>query len=289
MLPGFPQHFFLIGAMKAGTSSMYEHLAAHPAIYPASRKEPRFFANPGPSARDFSAYAALFAGRTTETWTFEASTAYTKYPMISGVPERIHAAFPEARMIYLLRDPVERICSAYLHNLAAGRERRSLEEAVFGDSPEYLSVSRYHLQVSQYLRVFPRQRILLLFFEAFIADVGGTLEQVARFLQLESGFDPVETTRRDNETAAKRVPGRSLDALTRLPGYSVLPWRVRRWTTERMTKPLPEKREILDTRLRARILEALDDDLVQLRQLLGCELSSWNLAPAPHGLAKTPD
>src|SRR5688572_3137697 len=103
------QHFFLIGAMKAGTSSMYEYLAAHPAIYAAPRKEPRLFAKPASEASDLSACAALFAGRTSETWAFEASTAYTKYPMISGVPERIHATFPDARLIYLIRDPIERI------------------------------------------------------------------------------------------------------------------------------------------------------------------------------------
>ena len=289
MLAAPQQHFFLIGAMKAGTSTMYEYLAAHPAIYPAPRKEPRVFSRPGSAASDLSACAELFAGRTSETWAFEASTAYTKHPMISGVPERIHAAFPDARMIYLIRDPIERICSAYLHNLAEGREQRSLEDAVFGGSPEYLSVSRYHLQISQYLRVFPREQILLLLFEDFVADVGATLDRVARFLDLETGFGPVIADRRSNETARKRAATPVLTALKKVPGYGGLPWRLRRWTSERMTRPLPAKSEILNARVRSRILEALDDDVTQLKELLGRDFSCWKFAPKRDTAATTPD
>ncbi len=283
------QHFFLIGAMKAGTSSMYEYLAAHPAIYAAPRKEPRLFAKPGSEASDLSACAALFAGRTSETWAFEASTAYTKYPMISGVPERIHATFPDARLIYLIRDPIERICSAYLHNLAEGRERRPLEEAVFEGSQEYLNVSRYHLQLSQYLRVFPHQQILVLLFEEFVADIEMTLGHVARFLELEPGFGTIAADRRSNETARKRAATPVLAALKRVPGYDRLPWKLRRWTSERMTRPLPAKSEILNARVRGRILEALDDDVAQLKELLGRDLSCWKLAPKRDTVITTTD
>lgn len=273
------RYFFLIGAMKAGTSSIYKHLAAHPCIYAAPRKEPRFFANPDPTENDVAAYAALFADRTSETWAFEASTAYTKYPMIPGVADRIHKALPDARFIYVIRDPVERICSAYLHNRAEGRERRSLDEALSDSAQEYLNVSRYHLQISQYLRVFPRDRLLVLVFEEFIADVDATLAEIARFLDLETGFSPVGRASRYNETSKKRAPMPILQPVFRLLNYRGLPWRIRHWASRPLTRRLPSKPHILNERLRRQILRELEGDLAQLRELLGRDLSCWNISP----------
>jgi hypothetical protein len=272
--------FFVIGAMKAGTSSIYKHLASHPSIYAAPRKEPRFFSNPCPTEYDVAAYKALFAGRTSESWAFEASTAYTKYPMIPGVADRIHNAFPDARVIYVIRDPVERICSAYLHNRAEGREQRSLEDAIWDSAQEYLNVSRYYLQISQYLRVFPRDRLLVLVFEEFIADVDATLAEVARFLDLESGFHPVGTASRYNETSKKRASLPIFQPLSRLLEHRAIPWRMRSWALRRLTRPLPSRRDILGPRLRNRILEELGTDLAQLKGFLGRDLNCWDLSCA---------
>lgn len=281
--------FFVIGAMKAGTSSIYKHLAAHPSIYAAPRKEPRFFSNPFPSEDDVAAYTALFAGRTSESWAFEASTAYTKYPMIPSVADRIHNAFPDARLIYVIRDPVERICSAYLHNRAEGREPRSLEDAIWDSAQEYLNVSRYHLQISQYLRLFPRDHLLILVFEEFIADADATLAKVARFLALESGFGPVGTPSRYNETAKKRAPLPIFMSLNRLLEHRGLPWRIRRWASRPLTRPLPSKRDILSAQLRNRILEELKPDLARLQGLLGRDLSCWDLpSRLVEGRTRTP-
>jgi hypothetical protein len=275
MLSG--RYFFLIGAMKAGTSSVYQHLAAHPSIYAAPRKEPRFFSNPSPTDRDVAAYEALFAGRTSEAWAFEASTAYTKYPMLPGVADRISAALPDARFIYVIRHPVERICSAYLHNRAEGRESRRLEEAIWDAAQEYLNVSRYHLQISQYMRVFPRDRLLVLVFEEFVADVDATLAQVATFLGLERAFDPVGTASQFNETAKKRAPLPGLGSLKHLLDHLGLPWRLRRWASRPLTRPLPSKSDVLDARLRARILDELSDDILLLEAFMGRRLHCWDL------------
>jgi Sulfotransferase family len=270
-----PRRFFLIGAMKAGTSTMYKYLADHPLIYATPRKEPKFFSKANPTAADVAAYAALFAGRTSEPWAFEASTAYTKFPMISGVPGRIHSAHPDARLIYMLRDPVERLCSAYLHNRAEGREQRPFEEAVFGGSQEYLNVSRYHLQLDQYVRMFPRDQILVLLFEDFVAEPDKTLADIARFLHLEPGFGPIGAARRYNETSKKRAPIAALRALRKMPGYRLLPARVKLWMSEPMTRTLPSKHDLLDDRLYRRLIEELAPDVSQLQKLLGREFNCW--------------
>jgi hypothetical protein len=278
MLPALSgRFFFLIGAMKAGTSSIYNHLAAHPSIYAAPRKEPRFFSNPHPTRDEVAAYRALFAGRTDEAWAFEASTAYTKYPMLPGVADRIYKVLPDARFIYVVRDPVERICSAYLHNCAEGREHRSLQDALWDASREYLNVSRYHMQISEYLRIFPRERLLVLVFEEFVADVDATLDRVARFLDLEDAFAPVGVASRYNETAKKRAPLPMLSPLRRTLEKSGLPWRVKSWAARPLTRSLPSKRDVLDAGLRRRILRELDTDIATLQDFLGRRLSCWNL------------
>lgn len=269
--------FFLIGAMKAGTSTLYKYLAAHPDIYGTPRKEPRFFAIPQPSAAETRAYAALYEGRTSEPWAFEASTAYTKYPMLPGVPERIHAAHPDALLIYMVRDPIERICSAYLHNRAEGREQRPFEEAVFAGSQEYLNVSKYHMQIERYLQLFPRERLLVLLFEDFVADPDGALDQIARFLRLERGFKEVGAARRYNETAKKRAPHAVFRLMRAAPAYRRLPARVKLWMSEQFTDPLPTKRGILDEATRRRLVDALELDVAQLRKFLQRDLTGWNV------------
>lgn len=264
--------------MKAGTSTLYKYLAAHPDIYATPRKEPRFFAIPQPSAAETNAYAALYDGRTSEPWAFEASTAYTKYPMLPGVPERIHAAHPDALLIYMIRDPIERICSAYLHNRAEGREQRPFEQAVFGGSQEYLNVSRYYLQIDRYLRVFPRERLLVLLFEDFVANPDAALDQIARFLRLERGFEQVGAAQRYNETSKKRVPRAGFRFLRAMPAYRALPARVKFWMSERFTDPLPAKRDILDEVMRRRLVGELGPDVEQLRTLLQRDLTGWNFS-----------
>jgi hypothetical protein len=273
--PGFGC-FFIIGAMKAGTGSLYHYLAGHPDIYASPVKEPKFFANPSPSDRELREYRALFDGRTTERWVFEASGAYSKHPHRNGVPERIQRMAPEARFIYVLRHPVERVFSAYTHNLAHGRERRPVRQAVVNDG--YLDVSRYHLQLDQYLKIFPRNRILVLLFEDLVTQRAETVHRVFRFLGLTEDVPLDSLDRHFNETSRKRAPGPVLRALSAIPGYRQAPWKVRRFCYERWSVPLPPRQALVDAALYNDLLDALADDIEQLKSLLGDDLQRWDLS-----------
>ena len=273
--PGFGC-FFIIGAMKAGTGSLYNYLAGHPDIYASPTKEPKFFAKPSPSGSEIRKYRALFEGRTTERWVFEASGAYSKYPHKDGVPARIQRMAPNARFIYLLRHPVERVFSAYAHNLAEGRERRPVRQAVFGNG--YLDVSRYHLQLQQYLKLFPRARILVLLFEDLVAERAETVRRVFRFLDLDEDVLLANLDRRFNETSRKRAPGPVLRAMAAVPGYPHLPWRLRNFCYERFSVPLPPRQALLDSGAYNELLEALKDDIEKLKSLLGDDLRQWDLS-----------
>jgi hypothetical protein len=275
--PGFGC-FFIIGAQKSGTTSLFHYLEGHPDLYASRRKEPRFFLRENPTRRQCEEYLALFAGRTSERWIFEASAGYTRYPRQSGVPLRMKRAAPNARFVYLLRHPVERVFSAYGHNLAHGRERRTLDEALADDRFGYLDTSRYYLQLQQYLECFPRERILVLFFENLVKRRTETIDRILQFLDVRRDVQLSNADRTFNDTSLKRAPGTALRVIAGLPGYRWLPDRVKMYCQERWSRPLPRRADLVRPDIYNRILDALASDIDHLRGLLDDDLSMWDLS-----------
>src|SRR4051812_23979775 len=101
--------FIIIGAMKAGTTSLARYVDLHPRLHTSRRKEPDFFLRDAAPPKTLAWYEAGF--EETGKLQCEASTNYTKYPFSRGVPARMHALLPGIKLIYILRDPVERIRS----------------------------------------------------------------------------------------------------------------------------------------------------------------------------------
>lgn len=213
-LPGF----VVIGAQKAGTSSLYGQLAAHPSVLPALRKEVHFFDRPpGPPARYrawFPRQAALDArtARTGFALTGEATPFYLFHP---AVPERLRAVVPDARLIAVLRDPVARAISGYHHAVRMGHESRPIAEALDPDAAEvlapaadvawydasscparrrgYLARGRYAEQLERWLAVFPREQLLVLDSDALRG--GRVPAEVLTFLGLPAADPPTVADR----------------------------------------------------------------------------------------------
>ena len=268
-----PQYFFIIGAMKAGTTSLYKYLSGHPDLYPSPRKEPRIFRDPGDPASIRSAFLTLFDGRGTERWCFEASTAYTKHPMVSGVPRRIQAVAPDARFVYLVRHPIERTWSQYVHNVAHGRETLPFEQAL-EKRPSYLDTSRYGLQLRQYHEVFPRHRVLVQVFEEMVKDPGSTVRAVCEFLDVDTSYRPSTADIAYNASSTKRAASPSLRAVRALGIDELVPGRI--WHRLKTGgAPLPAKDASLTPALRALVAESLKDDTHAFFELLGRPIPSW--------------
>lgn len=143
----------VIGAMKCATSAVHAYLDAHPDIAMAAAKELNFFngaeepSGPAEDAwiegqwhRGIAWYAAQFDPTAPKRG--ESSPAYTS-PSFPEVPARMASIVPEARLVYLVRDPVDRAVSQYLHHHRDGTERRPLDEAVLDPASQYLARSRY--------------------------------------------------------------------------------------------------------------------------------------------------
>jgi len=189
-------NLFLVGAMKSGTTWLCQLLAAHPAVFISSPKEPTRFVDPQVLRRvwpymwrqgycsDEERYLELFATAGNAAIIAEASTAYSQAPIYGGVPQRILAFNPQARFLYIMRDPVERTISHYWHRVRAAREHRAMLAAIRSD-PQYTAVSHYARQLREYLQHVKRERIYVLTLEELLADPPGQMRQLLRWLGVD--------------------------------------------------------------------------------------------------------
>jgi hypothetical protein len=204
---GAPQRlptFLVIGAMKAGTTSLYHYLRAHPQVFMPAVKEIAFFAKEDVWRRGIPWYRQQFASAGPAVVALgEASTRYTNYPLHGGVPERIARHVPDARLLYLLRDPIERIRSHYQHRIAVGTERLPLEEALFSN-PIYLDFSRYGMQIEQYLEHFSRDQLLIVTSEDLRTHRQVTMRRIYEFLDVDSSYVPDNLDREFYKSSDRR-------------------------------------------------------------------------------------
>lgn len=190
-MTGFPPAVFLIGAQKAGTTSLAQWLNRHPSIAVSDPKEPHFFTQHYQRGEDW--YRQCFTGAGEDQIWLDASTSYAGAPLaetesarrspLAGVPERIKALNSEARFIYIVREPVARTYSAYWHNVRTGDEKLDFWQAL-EDDWAYLQVSDYAAQLARYLDHFDLDRFLILTFEQFRDDPQTVVNQCVAFLGL---------------------------------------------------------------------------------------------------------
>jgi hypothetical protein len=178
----FRVDFMIIGAQKSGTTSLAAQLAEHPQVCFCNEKEPGYFNSTANWKEGLKEYHALYAPAENQICG-EASTMYTFLPEFNDTYSRLYEYNPELRLIYLMRDPVERIVSHFAHRVGHGRIKGSPEEHVLTD-PHYINRSRYGVQLKPYLQLFGKTKILLLLFEEYVSNQQETLNRVASFLNI---------------------------------------------------------------------------------------------------------
>lgn len=270
---------FVIGAQKCGTSSLAAALAAHPEIDFCARKEPHFFSRSGDAWRErLDAYHALF-GPASGRLRAEASTSYTFLPEHPGTAERIHQYNPDARLVYLMRDPLERIVSHWLHRRVRHRVRGSIGDAVEAD-PTYLDRSRYATQLDPYLRRFGRERVRPVVFEEYVADPAAGLAAVLEWM----GLEPIGVERAGEvvnpSVGRSYFRARPLRALARnrllRAAARRAPQSVRRGLERRLQRRVTE-RPRLPQDVTARLANELGEEVRRVEALLGRPVAVWRL------------
>jgi hypothetical protein len=267
----------IIGAMKAGTTSLFDRLATHPQVGMARIKEPDFFVEEKNWHRGLEWYASLFTGTEQKVARGEASTTYTKCTEFSGVPKRIHSVLPDARLVYLLRDPIERIRSMYQHNVLHGRERRPIRDAVTQDSM-YVGASSYARQIEAYLGHFSMDQLHVLTTEELRGAPERSLRGLCRHIGVDWHPQLLAYEPHSNATEGRRGDT-SISRLLKRAGFlDPLLERAPRGAVD-IGKRLVTRRRAFDSALPLDTVEILREmlasDLVALEGLLGRDLGSW--------------
>jgi Sulfotransferase domain len=284
--------FIVIGAMKAGTTSLYQYLRHHEQVFMSRIKELDFFVAERNWPRGLEWYRRQFADAGEATARGEASTLYTKWPEFDGVPERIASVLPDVRLIYVVRDPIVRIRSHYQHRVMTGTETAPPAEALLRD-PTYVGCSRYATQLERYLEHFPREQLLVVTSEALRIDRRATVKGVYDFLGVDAGRVPEVIDTEFYRTAerrtyppvvwwARRIAKRHLPQATRTKQVvdSMLTRRAERAHVDAGHVDLggDGTDAIISPELRARLADLLRDDVARLRAYLSPDFDGWGLA-----------
>jgi hypothetical protein len=300
-MPSLP-NFLIIGAAKSGTTALYQYLKQHPQIFLSPHKEPKFFAHEGKkpgwkgpgderydltTVTDIATYLALFHEVTDEKAIGEASTQYLYMP---GVRERIKYYIPTARLIAILRNPVEVAYSAYLHKRRDGHEPltefaealRQEETRIKNNwSPiwHYRQRGFFYEHLVRYFELFPREQLRIYLHDDLKTDAAGMVRDIFRFIEVDDTCQ-LDLSLRPN------VSGIPKDAAVHrfLTGKSD--------ERERMKATMPEaefrrmidgmwqsnlEKPHLSPAVRTELVKTYKDDVSRLQDLLDRDLSHWLL------------
>lgn len=272
-------NLIVIGSGKCGTTSLHFQLRHHPEIDMPRDKELNFFVAERNWEKGVEWYASRFRDGTRIRG--ETSPSYTMAGRLGGVPARMHSLVPDARLVYLVRDPIERVISAYVHRVAAGKERRSLEEAASEENP-YVDPSRYWRQISEYLEFYPRSRILVVGTDDLARDNAATIRRVLEFLDVDPDYPLPELHLHDSDRKRAKTRlglwvrrSRAGRSVYRLPQW--IGWGIDRalYRFPPMSRPLP--RPAFSPSGRAALAERLRDDTNRFREFAGREFAGWSV------------
>lgn len=207
--------FLIIGAAKCGTTSLCDDLVRHPGIFMAEPKEPEYFCRDEKYALGPEWYAALFSDARRDQLVGEGSTHYTDFPAMPHSAERIAEALPQAKLVYMVRDPVKRAYSGWLqklknqHNFGGDLDVPGcFSEAIRSYAP-LVDAGDYKLQIEQYLKHFDRGSIHVIVLDDYMSDRAAEVVRLASFLGIDPSpllrLDPVwsNESRRHFETRAR--------------------------------------------------------------------------------------
>jgi hypothetical protein len=276
--------FIVIGATKSGTTSLWRYLNAHPEVFMSAWKEPDFFSNWRRWSHGVEWYASLFEAGAGATAVGEASTSYTWFPRTKGVPLRMHRVIPNVRLIYLIRDPVDRMIATYRLWVDLKLESREINEALL-ENAIFLNMSRYALQIDQYLEHFDRSQLLVITSDDLAARRRETLSTTFRFIGVDPGVFPDIATREFHRRQDHRRPIHRFVRLRRTRLYSAVrravaseSWGGRLgWRLLTRGSSTPHEAVQPSEETRRRLVELLQPDLARLPAYVGGDFDCWGL------------
>lgn len=274
----------IIGGLKCGTTSIHHYLGLHPEIQMSKPKELNFFVEELNWDLGLDWYASRFDDRFKVRG--ESSPHYTNLPRFQGVAERIHEHCPDARLLYMVRDPIKRILSHWVHATGAGYETREMAPTLSDPGCAYIQRSMYWMQLQPYLELFDRSQIEIVAQEELQAEREATMRRAFAFAGVEKGFTSEQFDREWEKSSAKQGDKYQLmERLIKLPGFRSfdrnfdrLPESMR-WLVEKVVHD-PEKPPAPKPKLPDDLFETVrgrfGEDVAALQKFAGREFPDWH-------------
>jgi len=269
--------FIIIGAMKSATSTLHNQLSAQPGIFMSSPKEPNFFSDDDIYNHGLSWYSGLFSYANARDICGESSTHYTKLPDYSDTIQRLKAAIPRPKLIYVMRHPVDRLISHYMHQWSEGVISCDINQAI-DRYPELVDYSCYGMQITPYLEEFGHKAVLPLFFDDLKKNKDRALNRVGTFIGCTQPLIWIDDLAQDNQSnqRIRRFYGYELLINSRPMAWlrkNLIPQALRNRIKKRLT--MQQRPQISDVQ-REHITEIFDRDLKVVGDWLGIELTCDN-------------
>jgi hypothetical protein len=277
-------NLIIIGGLKCGTTSIHHYLGLHPQIQMSKPKELNFFVEELNWDLGLDWYASRFDGRFEVRG--ESSPHYTNLPRFEGAAERIQEHCPDARLLYMVRDPIKRILSHWVHAKGAGYETGELAEVLAEPSSAYMNRSMYWMQLQPYLERFDHSQIEVIAQEELQGEREATMRKAFRFAGVDEDFRSEQFDREWEKSSAKQGDKYQLmEKLIKLPGFRSLDRNFdrlpesMRWIVEKVVHD-PEKPPAPKPKLPDDLFETIRGrfgaDVAALREFAGRSFAGWH-------------
>ncbi|PTB82862.1 sulfotransferase [Methylophaga nitratireducenticrescens] len=268
--------FIIIGAMKSATSTLHEQLALQPDFYMSTPKEPFYFSDDEVFSMGRDWYLNLFSTAKTNQLCGESSTHYTKLPDYPDTLKRMKSELPKLKLIYVLRHPVERLISHYIHQWSQNIFRCDINEAL-DRYDELVNYSRYAYQIQPYIEAYGRENILFIFNEALRVRPQVELERVAMFLDIAPTRVKWQENLSEQNVSSQRV--RRFKGYNLLVESAVMAWLRRRLIPKSFRTQVREllsmqKKPMISPAKLDELNRVFDEDLANLSNILGQEFKT---------------
>lgn len=272
-------NFMLAGAQKAATSTLYFLLDGHPDIVGTRPKEPHFFYRSADWKNELEQYHSLF--KKEGKLYFDASTSTAFYPFGNlEIWKDIHNYNPDMKFIYMVRNPIDRAISGYMHMYERGYTNYSIEEAIIKER-QLIELGRYYTQIIPFIRTFGRENVLIIEFDDLMKNRPEVLDNLSVYLGVERiGFDRAQE-QMDKKRSHANV---SLGGHKKLYKYDN-PGAWLRFLKKRMpslyeritdnSKRAFSEKPTLNEELQRVIINMLELEIKALEQLIDKDLSHW--------------
>jgi len=270
----------ILGAMKAGTTSLFRCLAQHPQIAPCSVKEPSFASRYYDRGRDW--FLSLWKGQNLDNKILlTASTNCTKYPdfpesswNILDYSQKFNAAI---KFLYIMRDPIARIESHYTYSFA--RWTSEPLEARIKPNGHLVNVSRYALQLDQYTEKFDRKNFLLLDFDELRNNPAPVLAHICRFLEIDDRFQFANLGEVHNKSEGTRIVRPVERLYLKYPrierAAKKIPLGIRSALVKVLFRRKIKQKFRLTDEQEQKVRHAIQEDMNRLRDTYGIDVSKW--------------